>query len=643
VKESNQRHRRDSTSVWRRGWALVIAIAALHIPVPVAAQNDQDGRISLQMAQQLEMNGRLDQAAELYASAARSRAFQRDLGPYLGAKRCWVPLNNYEPLKLLILDLQARYRDLQFEVDLAMIDYLQDEHTEAVKRWRELVVNNPVNERAYALVGTAFIDYQRYEDALWMYTHGRKSFKDPHKFFHELVRIYQALGDYRKMCQEYVTFLHKNPAQFPFVQSQLLSMTRTEGALQPTLEALRYFLKNDPLFGESGHRLLAALFTQNRQYRDALNHYAALESILAQQKKAERGQYYFSFATVALNDGALAEAGEALDRIIANKDADQALRVRARFSRAQILEKENQYHPAIEAYESFLVDHPRWTDNLQVLTRLASLYFDVLFDIPKAEAACNRILATVSLPITVRLEVTQKLAECAIARGDLQEAQHYLNRLQRESPQSLPFRKQALLMLTELDLYRGHPLTALLMLAELDLYRGHPLTALQKLSHQLHATEHKNAAAIDTVQNNLLELYLFLRENHQDSAGLSVYGHAKWLHKKREYAAAYDTLATLSRRTANTPLHEPVCFFKISLLRQMQRPQEALVICRQLLQEALLSRPDLATLRLAEIHEEIAEAQQAQEIYESFLEKYPQSIYIEQVRVRIRQLEKRVL
>lgn len=591
-----------------------------------AAQKDADGRMLLQMAQQLEMGGRLDQAAELYARAARSREYQKDLHAYLGAKRCWQQLKTLDPWKSLILDLQTQHRDLQFETDLAEIEYLAGEQESAARRWRDVAVNNPVNERAYLLVGAAFLEYQLYNDAQWLYERGRKSFKDADKFFFELVHVYQAQGEYQKMCQEYVTFLRKNPAQIGFVQAQLLSLTSEEAVFNPVVRALEEFLKSDKSFTAAGHRILAALHTQKRQYREALDHYAALERQLIEQSNAEFGQYYITFATVAMNDGAYAEAREALERVITQKESDQPMRTRAAFAKAQILEKEKKYDLAIDAYESFIADYPQWPDMLEVLTRLATLYFDITFAIDKAESTYLRILKQQPLPLNFRLMAEQKLAECQIARGDWVAAQHYLSRLKQDAPAASPYRQQS-------DL----------MLAELEFYRGHANTAMEKLGQQINLSDIKNSAAIDTVKNNILELYFFLRENQQDSAGLAIIGRVKWLQKQRQYAAAYDTLYLWAQQRKNTPLQEETSFLQIALLRQMGRYEEALSVCQAFVQEPFPGRADLALMTLAEVYEDMADSHQAQQIYESFLEKYPQSIYIEQVRVRIRQLEKRPL
>jgi len=73
----------------------------------------------------------------------------------------------------------------------------------------------------------------------------------------------------------------------------------------------------------------------------------------------------------------------------------------------------------------------------------------------------------------------------------------------------------------------------------------------------------------------------------------------------------------------------------------MERLPEALAISAALAADSTGLAPDLALMTMAALHEESNEPEKARQFYESFLEKYPESIYIEQVRGHIRRLEAR--
>ena len=151
----------------------------------------------------------------------------------------------------------------------------------------------------------------------------------------------------------------------------------------------------------------------------------------------------------------------------------------------------------------------------------------------------------------------------------------------------------------------------------------------------------RTAAKTDTVQNDLLEFYLLLRESRQDSAALATYGSGLWLAEQRQLSEALTRFDQAQQLARSLPLKEKLRFECITLLRRLGRGREALELAARLAADSTAFSPDLALLAIAEIHEEIDGPRQALQVLESFLEKYPESIYIEQVRGRIRRLERR--
>ena len=187
----------------------------------------------------------------------------------------------------------------------------------------------------------------------------------------------------------------------------------------------------------------------------------------------------------------------------------------------------------------------------------------------------------------------------------------------------------------------GRQRQADLMLVQIDLFEGRPGRALQKLEKLIGEAGGGGETKADTVQNNLLDLYLLLRGSRQDSLGLIRFGKALWLQRQRSHAAAFDTLAALLGGSGKGALAERARFMQVDLLRKMERLPEALAISATLAADSTGLAPDLALMTMAALHEESNEPEKARQFYESFLEKYPESIYIEQVRGHIRRLEAR--
>ena len=81
----------------------------------------------------------------------------------------------------------------------------------------------------------------------------------------------------------------------------------------------------------------------------------------------------------------------------------------------------------------------------------------------------------------------------------------------------------------------------------------------------------------------------------------------------------------------------------IEAYRSTGQSQQAVRQAEALLQEPACQSPDRLLLQLADLYErDLLDLRLAQKNYETLLEKYPRSIYIEEARRRLRDLDKRL-
>jgi len=608
-------------------YLLIIAVLLAALSRTAAQEKrpgDQELRILQQRAQQLEAAGRLDQAGELYSRLARILPPPQNLNAYAGARRCFERSKDLAGWEALIHDLQTRQRALPFQVDLAEIAYLRGDRAEALRTWRAVIDDNPQEEQAYKLTGAVLLKYYLYDEAESLYLRGRKAFKDPQRFFFELVHLYQDQGAFTRMTEEYLAYLQKNAGQLGYIQAQLLSAGDEPEAVRQIAGSIEREMKSSADFRLPGCQLLGSLYTQSRDYRLALQCYEELEEAARRKNPAEVGQYYYTFAMAAMSDGALSEARRALEALVQQAGPRSPHRVHAAFALARLLEKEGDYTRALAAYGEFIRSYPDWPETPDLYLRAGDLYLDRFFNLAAADSVYQRLLQRPNLPVSYHLLALQKRAQCAIAGGDLRSAEKFISTLHRETPTGYGRQRQADLMLVQIDLFEGRP--------------GRALNKLEKLIGEAGGA---GEAKADTVQNDLLELYLLLRSSRQDSLELVRYGKALWLQRQRSHAAAFDTLAALLAGSRPGALAERARFLQVDLLRTMGRFPEALVISAALAADSSGLAPDFALMTMAGLHEELKEPEKARQLYESFLEKYPESIYIEQVRGHIRRLETR--
>ncbi len=566
-------------------------------------------------AQELESFNRFDQAVELYQRL--SEANPSDLAAYAGVRRCLLQLHRYAQLEQFILQLQKTYRHLQFECDLAELQYLQGEKAPALQRWLAIVDANPLSEEAYQRVGGALEAYELWKEALSVYQQGRKRLKRPQQFAFEISRIRYHERQYEESSEELLAVLKSTPEQFGQVQAQLLNFMSDPPAFMPILHAIEKALKADRSLATAGHQILGAGCTQAKKYDNALQYYIQLETLTRSGEMAALpGHFIFSLATTALNDKAYAEARAAFKRLVEHYPASPYSR-RAELSLAEIHEQQKEYPQAIDAYQRFVDRYPRANEALAALMKIGEIQFNSLYDLAAAEQTFLK-MANDRSSAGYRFKAWLRLGDVAVAAGNLARAESCYETVGREAPETIPDSKEAHLGLARVEFYRGRPGKAISRLSRL-LY-GKPMSAPNK------------------TENDALELYLFLTEHRPDSIGVSTLGEAHFLMAQRRYA---DSVARVS--SVSGPLLPAAWLLAVEAYRKLGRPERAVPYCDSLQQNLEAPFADRGLMLAAELYlQDLGDPVQARKKYETVLEKFPQSVYIEEARSRVRELDKKL-
>jgi tetratricopeptide (TPR) repeat protein len=578
--------------------------------------NQQPSREFLLRAGDLESFRRYDLAADIYVRLCEVNP--EDMTAYSGARRCLLQLQQYVRLEQLALRLQKSHRHIQFEADLAEIAYLQGQADEAVRRWMNIVDNNPLSEEAYALVGATLEGYGLWEEALSVYQQARRRLKASVQFALEISRILHQQGRYEQSALELCTYLVEFPDQFGVVQSQFINYQNEPSSFRPTVKCLEKQIKNTPQLALLGRQILGAIYTQTRKYEEALQQYLLLET--AEKSKENRpvpGHFLYQLGMTALQDSAYAPARLAFGLLI-EKFANSPYSRRAELSLAEIFEQQHEYSKAISAFEKFAARHEKSQETLAALSRIGDIQLYQSFDLMGAEKTFKQILAEYGRS-QYQYTGMYRLGEIALAAGNLKEASDYFSTIIRETAESL----------------ETHRL-ALWALAQMDFYAGRPSSAEKRLERALSL---KSASEPNKVENDVLELYFLLTTNHGDSIGLARLGEGRLSLRQRHYEQAIKQFQSVTGALENEAK-----FNILEVYRLSGRPIMALPICEALLQDERCHQADRVLMIQAEIYErDIKDLNQAQKKYETLLEKYPQSIYIETARNRVRELDKQLL
>ncbi|RPH92989.1 MAG: outer membrane protein assembly factor BamD, partial [Calditrichaeota bacterium] len=291
---------------------------------------------------------------------------------------------------------------------------------------------------------------------------------------------------------------------------------------------------------------------------------------------------------------------------------------KADWQMVDVLIAEEQYAQAVAVLQKFIEKNSRSAEAQRALIKIGQISLDHLFDIDQAEDAYSRVL-TQNQDKRLKLNALYQLALCAQIRGNLEQADDYLQKARAWSvDENLDAEDHALYELALLQLYRHRPSAAIEYLEQID--------------------SNQQPEEMNILENDALELLLLLRENGRDSTGLAAYGDARLLLLQRQYSAARSLLEII-RSSSSTSLAEEMKL----LLARVYRQSGEIDLANQVLIEIYgnleaFSR-DYALLCLGENYELQADGDKAKESFEKILVEFPASIYLERARKGIRRLQ----
>jgi tetratricopeptide (TPR) repeat protein len=562
-----------------------------------------------------------DKAAEVYRLLCVQNP--TDLPSYLAAKRCYLKIKEYDKLTQLIRELQSQRRDIRYEIDLAEIEYLMSDFKKAKEHWDQILTDNSRNQDAYALLGAALIENRLYDDAIAVYQRGRKNLKDDYLFIFELANVYLAMSDTGNATREYLYYLEKNPNQVAYIDTRIARLEQDEDATKEIAQVLKKALKEKTKIDQEILQLLGNLYTRNRQYDEAFHYYQQLPDSTETENKSTtlKSTVVLDFGETARRDGSYEYAKRAFEFVI-EKFPQSPSAVRAQYGLATLFESQEQYAQAVNAYQNFIDGHPNTTEALRAMLQVGDLWFEKLANIPEAKKTYNDILRRFP-GSAYRLPVLYRLAECELATERLDGAEQIYQRILAESDKDIKDKRMAKYNLALVEFSRGHPTRSKTILADLV---DNP---------QIHAVEP------DENENDILDLFYLIQDKQNDSTGLAVLGRARFLFRINELEKSRLAIRNFVDSNPQTLLADEFAMLLIDVYRGEKNYTDALSQCQELLKNDAGFYRDRAMMTRAEIYEfDLKEYAQAQQAYESLLEKFPNSIYIEDARRRIRSLEK---
>ena len=604
------------------GNILVLSLMALFLlrPASTVAQQSQE-----QMAAYYYDNGEFQQAAQLYESLYKNTTnrfyYQRLYATYL-------QLGEFkDATKLAEKRLKSHPKELALYVDQGNAYLVQKQDKKALKyfdRAIEAITSDLSNIPDLAM---SFVNIGRPDYAVLAYRTVRTKTRNNQLYFNELVGVYQAMGDYAAMTQEYFNLLDQSPGIMPSVQ---VSMQKA------MLEAPDNRLADG---------IKQALVQRVREHPDNQTYLEMMIWFSIQQKD-------FSFA--------LTQA-QAVDARFPDKGIEQLFRV------AQIAYRNEAYDVAADAYRLLQrkgPESPRYFDSrvgeLEVeFARINHNYSIDNKDFMSLKGRYEETIAELGKNERTVPLMRNYATLMAYHGGDAQAAVSMLDDV-LEIPRLKPSIRDAVkLELGDLLLFAGSVWDASLLYMQVEKANKNDLLGAQakfknaKLSYYNHDFEWANSqlkvlrsSTSKLVANDAMELSLLISDNMEDDSTygmLEFFADADLMLYQNKLDSAWNGFDAISRSVLSHPLFDEVLMRKAQIRMKQARYTEADSLLQRLVDfyPEDITADDALMLR-AELNEErLDNPITARECYEKLLVDYPTSLYVDRARKRYNALKAR--
>lgn len=588
----------------------------------------QDVSAKFRLAQSYEQGGDFENAVTLYREL-----YSREPSNYMyfdGLRRSLLQLKRYdEAVGLIRHRLGAYPNDANLFCLLGGALYQAGNEHEANTAWEQAIATEPTNPNVYRLVANSLLEHRLLDKAAAVYKRARTACNDPTLFTLDLAQLLAVSMDYAGATTEFLRYLEQAPMQLLYVQNRMAQFTAKEEARNEAILVVRQALRtsNDMNL----YRLLAWLLQEGKRYEEAFRVYTTIDRMAN-----ARGSELYVFAERAYKEGAFAIAAEAYKAAIEAPLSPQRLPY-AKYGYALALkelslqtdttapqpniegpvpESQARYASAIDRFRAIINEYPNTEFAARSAFQIGMMQFSRFFDLDAALASFKTVHQS-SFP-ALQLDAAIRIGEVLTAKGDTTGAMHWFRSV-LAAPNATPDQQdEATYRLAEVHYFNGNFTDA--------------LKNLEAISSNLKAD----------YANDALLLLAFLQENTLTApAPLKEFARADFLARQKKYTEAITALQFLVEKYPRALFVDDALLRIASLQTLAARYTDALLTYQRLLsqfKEGSIAL-DKAQFSIAELYDyRLKDKAQALAAYERLLADYPQSLFVERARKRIREL-----
>lgn len=561
-------------------------------------QQTDEERSQFRIARKLMQADKYEQAAvileKLYQSKPGTEQYYGELIQAL------LSLNRTDDAFNLI-DTQKKFDPLnpRYEVDYGSALYKADRQKEAVKVWKAALDTYKNNVAVFTLVANAMLNQNLYDEAIEAYKIGFEAHSGRSYFLQNIANIYRSRFQNSKALEYYLEYLEKEPTMYVATMRQVLSMEVEDKELEDLAGLIEKEARKFPNIPEL--KILLAKFYQKYQaYNRALSVYETLEDNKTQ------GKYLLDFGRAMQADSLFELALRSYDTILSRFPQSPFLftaYLGAAKSNLELAQAKNDQEYAKQAIVIINLVREKYPNHPEVaeLSLVEGLiYKEFFFDIDNAIRIFTMISESDNRNPEILDRASLSLGECYLMKGDLDNAEAALKKIQLKS-----FAPNALILQAKIEFYRGNYSECK---ADLD-----------RLI-QLEGTK-------GTVTNDALELQVLLTEAESSPEILALYAKAELLLFQDKKSEAITKLESALEKNPPTDLRARLLLKAAKLSQEIGKSAEAIDFCNKLVSDStLIPYADEALFLMANIFErDIGDLARAFQLYDRLLVEFPES------------------
>ncbi len=570
-----------------------------------------------QLGKEYYNNGEYEKAAATYSEVIKKE--ENLIKVYDTYLSTLYKLKNYTEAEKIIKKLikTASPENYTYRIDYALFYKQQNLNDKAEKEFSGVISDIQKNSTAVDISGAYLQKLGEYVWAKQLYLQARKNF-DRYAYCFQLSSIYNKLGQTENMFDELLNYLSVNPAALEEVQNTFQNELNTDEQFALFETKVYERINKDPN-DIVYNQLLLWLNLQRKNFTKAFIQAKAID-----KRNRQTGTTVLEVGNIALEnkdyDAAVACFKYVADNFKESFNYSIAKRLLIQTREEQIKNTfpvdKQKIVGLITDYNQLLKENGRTAYTLESLRNMALLN---AFYLDKRDTAVVILKSLIENPYTdnrLRGKAKIDLGDIYLLTGEPWESTLLYSQVEKD------FKEDQL----------GHE--AKLRNAELYYYKGEFVLAQEQLDVLKLATTRE-------ISNDAIQLSVFITENSgldSTTDALKDYSAIQLLLFQRKYDEALQAANELLKQYPNHELTDDAYWLEATILRQTGKATEALEMLKKIstgYAEDLLG--DDALFTSAQIYDyDLKNTEKAMQLYQDFLVKYTNSVYVTEARKRFR-------